>query len=44
MADGLYIKNVTLADQGNYLCRAFQSSSIASNIAEQIIALKVYRK
>jgi len=44
MADGLLIKNVTLADRGEYLCRAFQASSVASNIAEQIITLKVHRK
>lgn len=44
MADGLLIKNVTLADRGDYLCRAFQASPIASNIAEQTISLRVNRK
>ncbi|KAF4527228.1 hypothetical protein B566_EDAN010545 [Ephemera danica] len=30
MADGLYIRNVSLADRGDYLCRAFQASPIAN--------------
>ncbi|CAB3370839.1 Hypothetical predicted protein [Cloeon dipterum] len=44
IADGLLIKNVSRSDRGEYLCRAFQASSIASNIAEQIITLKVQHK
>jgi hypothetical protein len=44
MADGLLVKNVSLADRGDYLCRAFQASSVASNVAEQNIKLKVHRE
>jgi hypothetical protein len=44
VADGLYIDNVTLEDRGEYNCRAFQLSSVKSNMLDRTIILKVQRE
>ncbi|XP_070495022.1 neural cell adhesion molecule 1-B-like [Chironomus tepperi] len=44
LADGLYIKNVTRKDAGDYTCKAFQLSSKLSYFNDQIIQLDVHFK
>ncbi|XP_069688226.1 lachesin-like [Periplaneta americana] len=42
--DGLFIKNVTVEDIGEYHCRAFQLSRVKSNMLERTIMLKIQHK
>ena len=44
VGDGLAIEKVTLNDEGDYHCRAFQLSNDKSNIIERTITLKVQRE
>jgi hypothetical protein len=44
VADGLFIKNVTLEDRGEYDCRAYQLSSVKSNVLNRTITLIIERE
>ncbi|PSN57529.1 hypothetical protein C0J52_01614 [Blattella germanica] len=44
VGDGLAIEKVTLEDEGDYHCRAFQISNVKSNTIERTITLKVQHK
>ncbi|KDR18247.1 limbic system-associated membrane protein-like isoform X2 [Zootermopsis nevadensis] len=44
VADGLCIENVTLEDKGEYKCRAYQLSSVKSNVLVRTIILNIEHK
>jgi hypothetical protein len=44
MEDGLYVQNVTLEDQGEYSCKAYQVSASTSKNVERTVTLKVKRE
>lgn len=44
LGDGLSIKNVLKDDSGEYTCRAFQISSVLSNVDERTIRLNIQCK
>ncbi|KAH8298387.1 hypothetical protein KR018_012635, partial [Drosophila ironensis] len=44
LADGLLINKVTQSDTGEYACRAYQVNSIASDMQERIVLMKIEHK
>lgn len=44
LADGLLINKVTQFDTGEYTCRAFQVNSIASDMQERTVLMKIERE
>lgn len=44
LADGLLINQVGQDDTGEYTCRAYQVNSIASDIQERTILMKIERE
>lgn len=44
VADGLYVQNVTLEDEGNYSCQAYQLSNTTSNLVVRTVMVKIKRE
>jgi len=44
LADGLLINKVTQNDTGEYACRAYQVNSIASDMQERTVLMKIERE
>jgi len=44
LADGLLINKVTQFDTGEYTCRAYQVNSIASDMQERTVLMKIERE
>lgn len=44
LSDGLFIKSVTEADDGEYTCKAFQISETVTDVQEKTITLRIQQK
>lgn len=44
LADGLLINHIEKEDMGEYTCRAYQVNSIASDMQERTILMKIERE